>query len=1315
MRLLTVFALLLIIQASLFSATINVPADYTTIQQAIDNATSGDTIVVAAGSYQEQLTIDAMTLTIQGAGIGQTYILSPATLTATFTTSVDYKCIVGVINGGDLTLEDVTVDGQGFGYSNDRFTGIGFRNSAGTVTDCDIIDVSETPLGSTQHGVGIYAYNSDGTNRLITVSYCTLSGYQKAGIAINGANADASISNCTCTGAGQTTAIAQNGIQFAYSADGTIDTCTSTGHAYTGGTLTGAGILLNSAGTTVVQNCPSITDNQTGVYFFDTSGAFTDSTVNGGVNSQGQGGAYYGLVMGQHAAHGPTVSVFGDGAGGDDSSRAPTVVDVTGNTIDADSTGHGVGVGIWGVSGDNVDVDMLTCQISDWEVGIDVWGDGTALPIFEVHNTDFTNNSNYAIFNATTNVVSAEYNWWGDPTGPYNFLWNPDGQGDNVSDNIWFWPWLESLNDLTVPWDHTTIQAAIDVAVTGAKIIVIAGSYEEQLLIDGKTLTLEGAGKGVTNILSPATLATTFVTSGPNKCVVGVINDGSLTLKDLTIDGQNYGSVNYRFAGVGFRNTGGTIDNCEILNIAESPLTSTQHGVGVFALINDGVNRTVAVTDSTITGYQNSGVVVGGANASINITGSTLLGAGQILVTPQNGVQIAYGAGGTIHSSTISNHAYTGATYASCGILLYDGSSVDVVACPSIADNQIGAYYILTSGSFENNTLTSGVNAQGADNRYFGLVVGNDYSGAHAPAIFPLSSDGRDRRPRGRRGRTTTDLNVLESSFTADQSDEGLAIGVWGVNYDNVNLDVDDCEIMNWKRGVEILEDGTAITDVRIFDTDIEGNVDYGVINYTTRIVKAKMNWWGHPTGPYHPTQNPIGQGDRISDNVEFMPFQYLQALPPTIPQAIGVPYHHATIQAAIDAASSGDTITVAAGTYQEQLIIDGKSIEIIGAGSGLTEIRSLPVLSQSFDVAGTDYYAVVGVVNGANLTLRRVTVNGDGQGIANPIFTGVGFRNSQGFLVNCAIKNMKDTPMSSTNKNHGVFMFNDGGTEQEITMKHCHFSENQKTSVSVSGLNTVGVLEKCIIQGVGPTTVIAQNGVQVSYGARASIDGCTLTDHCYTGTFPWTASGVVSYYCPYVEIKNCPEIRDNQTAAYFVNTPGAFKNNTLFAGVNAQGNNGNFYGVIVDDMGSHGPKPSISGRGPKPRNTNRATTVVIRKSSLTSDNSGQGIGISAWGQASDDVNVNVSECEIRNWVWGVEVWDDNTAIATVDISNSSLSGNSEYAVNNLTDTLVTAEYNWWGDATGPYHPTLNPSGLGDPVNGYVWFANWLANDPFGE
>ncbi|MFU8795731.1 MAG: CFI-box-CTERM domain-containing protein [Dehalococcoidia bacterium] len=51
------------------NSTINVPGDYPTIQEAIAAASNGDTIVVAAGSYKENVTVDR-SLTLRGAQAG---------------------------------------------------------------------------------------------------------------------------------------------------------------------------------------------------------------------------------------------------------------------------------------------------------------------------------------------------------------------------------------------------------------------------------------------------------------------------------------------------------------------------------------------------------------------------------------------------------------------------------------------------------------------------------------------------------------------------------------------------------------------------------------------------------------------------------------------------------------------------------------------------------------------------------------------------------------------------------------------------------------------------------------------------------------------------------------------------------------------------------------------------------------------------------------------------------------------------------------------------------------------------------------------
>jgi hypothetical protein len=59
-------------------------------------------------------------------------------------------------------------------------------------------------------------------------------------------------------------------------------------------------------------------------------------------------------------------------------------------------------------------------------------------------------------------------------------------------------------------------------------------------------------------------------------------------------------------------------------------------------------------------------------------------------------------------------------------------------------------------------------------------------------------------------------------------------------------------------------------------------------------------------------------------------------------------------------------------------------------------------------------------------------------------------------------------------------------------------------------------------------------------------------------------------------------------------------------------------------------------------------------------------------------------------------------------IQYNSIVENGAFGVHNLDDSLLTfAPCNWWGHASGPYHPTLNPGGQGQEVSDDVYFFAW--------
>ena len=64
----------------------------------------------------------------------------------------------------------------------------------------------------------------------------------------------------------------------------------------------------------------------------------------------------------------------------------------------------------------------------------------------------------------------------------------------------------------------------------------------------------------------------------------------------------------------------------------------------------------------------------------------------------------------------------------------------------------------------------------------------------------------------------------------------------------------------------------------------------------------------------------------------------------------------------------------------------------------------------------------------------------------------------------------------------------------------------------------------------------------------------------------------------------------------------------------------------------------------------------------------------------------------------------DNTAHYNI------ISGNRDYGINVSynKDYTIDARYNYWGDPSGPYHPSKNPNGKGNNITDYVVFDPWL-------
>lgn len=136
---------------------IRVPADYATIQQAVDAANSGDVVAVSAGTYVEQVSITGKDIQIVGAE--GAIIEAPTTMNISVTIGSGIYYAIVYVKNANVAVRGFKVDGKGLGNSHYRFVGLLYYHAGGRIDDCEVVDVRNTPFSGAQHGLAIYAYN----------------------------------------------------------------------------------------------------------------------------------------------------------------------------------------------------------------------------------------------------------------------------------------------------------------------------------------------------------------------------------------------------------------------------------------------------------------------------------------------------------------------------------------------------------------------------------------------------------------------------------------------------------------------------------------------------------------------------------------------------------------------------------------------------------------------------------------------------------------------------------------------------------------------------------------------------------------------------------------------------------------------------------------------------------------------------------------------------------------------------------------------------------------------------------------------------
>jgi hypothetical protein len=463
---------------------------------------------------------------------------------------------------------------------------------------------------------------------------------------------------------------------------------------------------------------------------------------------------------------------------------------------------------------------------------------GDGISPLNVRNTD-----------VAASIFNASGNWLGGNA--------PATVATTVSAKVDYTPWLDVGTDTGDPgfqgdfhalWADddspqtgtvNRVQEAVNM-VMGSTIYLAPGTYAGQIVMTGFTiLNLIGAGIGSTIIQPPPTPMTHyFTTSANNYAILSAENSDAVNISNLTVDGLGLGNINSRFIGIGYHNAGGTIDNCAIKDIRDTPISGGQHGIGVYAYVDALPDRTLNVTGCWVHGFQKGGITLNGTGLTAHATGCKIDGYGPASFIAMNGIQIGFGAAGTIASNQVSGCSYTGAQNASsAGLLLYSSTGPVTSSGNTIAECQIGINYLYVGGTILGNTVNATPAGTGLTN-YWSIVADPGSGNTRQPEpqpfddqVIALSSKGGSKSVPASIALITT--LVVRNVVDGGGGGTGIEADAYGTEI--MSLTASENTATNCEVGLVLYRDPTATLSATISDNVLAGNL-YGLYNWISQV-----------------------------------------------------------------------------------------------------------------------------------------------------------------------------------------------------------------------------------------------------------------------------------------------------------------------------------------------------------------------------------------------------------------------------------------------------------------------------------------------
>jgi nitrous oxidase accessory protein NosD len=272
----------------------------------------------------------------------------------------------------------------------------------------------------------------------------------------------------------------------------------------------------------------------------------------------------------------------------------------------------------------------------------------------------------------------------------------------------------------------TEIQPAIDAASPGDTILVCRGRYHEQLTID-KSITLEANNEVILTPTGMTANATGLTQSDQIAAAVLVKNATSVTITGFRFDGSEneIKECGPRLIGILFQNASGQLEHNAVRHFRLPSAPGCQSGNAIEVETSSGAQSTVTILNNSVDDYQKNGITANEPGSTVTITGNVVVGLGPTSGAAQNGIQIGFGATGTISNNNVSNHVWapcvslTECATDATGVLIFQSDNVKVNG-NTIGTNQIGVFTNGNNTGIVSNNISNSLVLDGV------LLAGNN-------------------------------------------------------------------------------------------------------------------------------------------------------------------------------------------------------------------------------------------------------------------------------------------------------------------------------------------------------------------------------------------------------------------------------------------------------------------------------------------------------------------------------------------------------------------------------------------------------------